>query len=73
MKGRQVVLGRHFGGEAAALMVDGRVEDLALDASALTPLPPGAAPFRKALAPRNTSTALSLTPSSSSTWMSLRG
>ena len=42
MKGRQVVLGRHFGGEAAALMVDGRIEDLALDASALTPLPPGA-------------------------------
>ena len=42
MKGRQVVLGRHWGAEAAALMVDGRVEDLALDASALTPLPPGA-------------------------------
>ena len=42
MKGTQVVLGHLWGREAAALMVDGRVEDLALDASALTPLPPGA-------------------------------
>ena len=42
MKGRQVVLGRHWGEEAAALMVDGRLEDLLFDLSALTPLPPGA-------------------------------
>ncbi|MBV0890332.1 ribonuclease E/G [Paracoccus sp. Z118] len=42
MKGRQVVLGHLWGREAAALIVDGRLEDLALDASALTPLPPGA-------------------------------
>ena len=42
MKGRQVVLGRHWGAEAAALMVDGRVEDLLFDLSPLTPLPPGA-------------------------------
>lgn len=42
MKGRQVVLGRHWGGEAAALMVDGRLEDLLFDLSPLTPLPPGA-------------------------------
>ncbi|WP_136652222.1 ribonuclease E/G [Paracoccus aeridis] len=42
MKGTQVVLGHLWGREAAALMVDGRIEDLALDASALTPLPPGA-------------------------------
>lgn len=42
MKGRQVVLGQHWGREAAALMVDGRVEDILLDLSALTPLPPGA-------------------------------
>ena len=42
MKGRQVVLGRHFGGEAAALMVDGQLQDLLFDLSGLTPLPPGA-------------------------------
>lgn len=41
MKGRQVVLGHLWGREAAALMVDGRLEDLILDLSALTPLPPG--------------------------------
>ncbi|KGJ15024.1 ribonuclease E/G [Paracoccus panacisoli] len=41
MKGRQVVLGRHFGGEAAALMVDGQLQDLLFDLSGLTPLPPG--------------------------------
>ena len=42
MKGRQVILGQLWGREAAALMVDGRIEDLILDLSALTPLPPGA-------------------------------
>lgn len=42
MKGRQIVLGRYWGREAAALMVDGRVEDLLFDLSALTTLPPGA-------------------------------
>ncbi|MDO5371257.1 ribonuclease E/G [Paracoccus sp. (in: a-proteobacteria)] len=41
MKGRQVVLGQQWGREAAALMVDGRVEDLLFDLSALTTLPPG--------------------------------
>lgn len=42
MKGRQVVLGRLFGTEAAALMVDGQLEDLLLDPSTLVPLVPGA-------------------------------
>ncbi len=42
MKGRQVILGHLWGREAAALMVDGRIEDLLLDLTALTPLPPGA-------------------------------
>ncbi|MFD1882770.1 ribonuclease E/G [Paracoccus pacificus] len=42
MKGRQVILGRLNGAEAAALTVDGRLEDLVLDASALAGLPPGA-------------------------------
>ncbi|MRX51051.1 ribonuclease G [Paracoccus sp. S-4012] len=42
MKGRQVVLGRLWGREAAALMVDGRLEDLILDPGALTPFAPGA-------------------------------
>lgn len=41
MKGRQVILGHLWGREAAALMVDGRLEDLILDLTALTPLPPG--------------------------------
>lgn len=41
MKGRQVVLGRYRGREAAALMVDGRVEDLLFDLSGMTTLPPG--------------------------------
>ena len=47
MKGRQVVLGRHFGGEAAALMVDGQLQDLLFDLSGLTPLPPGSVPVAK--------------------------
>ncbi|AXC49449.1 ribonuclease G [Paracoccus suum] len=42
MKGRQVVLGQLFGAEAAALMVDGQLEDLLVDSSALVPLAPGA-------------------------------
>lgn len=42
MKGRQVVLGHLFGAEAAALMVDGQLEDLIVDSGTLTPLVPGA-------------------------------
>ncbi len=42
MKGRAVVLGPLLGGEAAALMVDGRLEDLILDASRCLPFAPGA-------------------------------
>ena len=42
MKGRVVVLGPLMGGEAAALMVDGRLEDLILDATRCLPFAPGA-------------------------------
>ncbi|SOC02051.1 ribonuclease E/G [Rhodobacter maris] len=42
MKGRIVVLGEVKGLEAAALMVDGRLEDLIVDASAAVALAPGA-------------------------------
>lgn len=42
MKGRQIVLGQIFGREAAALMLDGQLEDLILDPSGATPLSPGA-------------------------------
>ncbi len=42
MKGRTVVLGQIFGAEAAALMVDGRLEDLLIAPDAITPLAPGA-------------------------------
>jgi Ribonuclease G/E len=42
MKGRQIVLGRLFGSEAAALVVDGQLADLIADAASLTPLVPGA-------------------------------
>lgn len=42
MKGRQVVLGRLFGAEAAALLEDGQLVDLIADSAALTPLRPGA-------------------------------
>lgn len=38
MKGRQVVLGQLFGAEAAALMEDGRLTDLLVDASDMAPL-----------------------------------
>ena len=41
MKGRQVVLGRLFGAEAAALVVDGVLTDLLVDPDALAPLVPG--------------------------------
>ncbi len=42
MKGRQVIIGRVLGQEAAALVVDGRLEDLLIDASDISPLAPGA-------------------------------
>lgn len=42
MKGRQIVLGQIFGREAAALMLDGQLEDLILDPAGATPLVPGA-------------------------------
>ncbi|MDM7458067.1 MAG: ribonuclease E/G [Paracoccus sp. (in: a-proteobacteria)] len=42
MKGRQVILGRLFGHEAAALVEDGVLMDLLPSAEALTPLAPGA-------------------------------
>ncbi|RJL00954.1 ribonuclease E/G [Paracoccus siganidrum] len=42
MKGRQVILGRIGPREAAALMVDGQLEDLLVDPAAITPLAPGA-------------------------------
>lgn len=42
MKGRQVILGGLWGAEAAALVVDGRLEDLLVDPTELAPLPPGA-------------------------------
>ncbi len=42
MKGRVVVLGEVRGLEAAALMLDGRLEDLLVDVSAAMPLAPGA-------------------------------
>ncbi|WP_323717317.1 ribonuclease E/G [Paracoccus aminovorans] len=42
MKGRQIVLGQIFGRDAAALMQDGRLEDLILDPAGATPLSPGA-------------------------------
>ena len=41
MKGRQVVLGQLFGVEAAALVEDGRLADLLVDASEIAPLVPG--------------------------------
>ncbi|MBZ4023400.1 ribonuclease G [Rhodobacter sp. TJ_12] len=42
MKGRVVILGAVQGREAAALMVDGRLEDLLIDASEAVALAPGA-------------------------------
>ncbi|GLK64875.1 MULTISPECIES: ribonuclease E/G [Paracoccus] len=42
MKGRQIVLGQVFGREAAALMLDGRLEDLLIDLGDAMPLAPGA-------------------------------
>ncbi|MDO5641476.1 MAG: ribonuclease E/G [Paracoccus sp. (in: a-proteobacteria)] len=42
MKGREILLGQVFGRDAAALMVDGRLEDLLLDPGDLVPFAPGA-------------------------------
>lgn len=42
MKGRQVVLGQIFGREAAALLVDGQLDDLMIDPGDAVPLAPGA-------------------------------
>lgn len=42
MKGRQIVLGPLFGREAAALIVDGRLEDIAIAADTSSSLLPGA-------------------------------
>jgi len=42
MKGRVVILGELMGREAAALMVDGRLEDLLIDAGEAVALAPGA-------------------------------
>ncbi|MFT4015261.1 MAG: ribonuclease E/G [Paracoccus sp. (in: a-proteobacteria)] len=42
MKGRQIVLGQVFGRDAAALMVDGQLQDLILDSSGVAALAPGA-------------------------------
>lgn len=42
MKGRQIVLGPLFGRPAAALVVDGQLEDLAFADDAIAPLSPGA-------------------------------
>ncbi|MFV0409957.1 MAG: ribonuclease E/G [Paracoccus sp. (in: a-proteobacteria)] len=42
MKGRQILLGRISGHDAAALFVDGRLEELAIDPGDLVPFAPGA-------------------------------
>lgn len=42
MKGRHVIIGRLFGREAAALMVDGQLHDLLADPAPVTPFAPGA-------------------------------
>ncbi|WP_313351274.1 ribonuclease E/G [Paracoccus sp. (in: a-proteobacteria)] len=42
MKGRQIVLGQVFGRNAAALMQDGRLEDMIIDPQGITPLVSGA-------------------------------
>lgn len=42
MKGRQIILGRVGLREAAALMVDGRIEDILIDPAGATALAPGA-------------------------------
>lgn len=42
MRGRQIVLGQLAGRAAAALMQDGRLEDLIIDPAGATPLAPGA-------------------------------
>lgn len=42
MKGRQIVIGQIFGRDAAALMQDGRLEDLIIDPAEIMPFAPGA-------------------------------
>ncbi|MDO5706222.1 MAG: ribonuclease E/G [Paracoccus sp. (in: a-proteobacteria)] len=42
MKGRHIVLGHLFGAEAAALLIDGRLQDLLADPSSVAGLAPGA-------------------------------
>ncbi|NHF74267.1 ribonuclease E/G [Paracoccus xiamenensis] len=42
MKGRQIALGQISGREAAALLVDGQLEDIIVDPAELTPFAPGA-------------------------------
>ncbi|RCW79237.1 ribonuclease E/G [Paracoccus lutimaris] len=42
MKGRQIVIGQIFGRDAAALMQDGRLEDLIIDPSGVMAFAPGA-------------------------------
>lgn len=42
MKGRQIVIGQVFGRNAAALMQDGRLEDLIIDPTGVMPFAPGA-------------------------------
>ena len=42
MKGRQIVIGQVFGRDAAALVEDGRLEDLLIDSSDVMPFAPGA-------------------------------
>ncbi|PZO64612.1 MAG: ribonuclease G [Paracoccus denitrificans] len=41
MKGRVIALDHLWGHEAAALMVDGQLQDILIDPSAVSPLPPG--------------------------------
>ena len=42
MKGRQILLGQVFGRDGAVLLVDGRLEDFAIDPGELVPFAPGA-------------------------------
>lgn len=42
MKGRQILMGQIFGRDSAALFVDGRLEDVAIDPGDLVPFAPGA-------------------------------
>ncbi|KGJ03521.1 ribonuclease, Rne/Rng family [Paracoccus halophilus] len=42
MRGRQIVIGQVFGRDAAALVQDGRLEDVIIDPAGVVPLAPGA-------------------------------